>query len=279
MSNQKKTVAEGGVTMSNQKKVVAVSDLSEWRKEVEHLPPWRTIELLDPQRVALVVVDTQYCCAGRHSVAGDFLRDHFPQVYKTYFDRIEQVMIPSIRRLITHFREHKRQIIYLTVSSHLPDGRDFHPLWRLREEQFKSEFGTKSYMTDRDSRDARILEELAPQPGDLTLNKVSGSAFNSTGFDQILRNMEITSLVFSGVVTNGCVYATGLDAADRGYKVVMVEDACAAVSDVLHYASLMIFHYGIGRVLNATDAIAELQASKAVMARQTVPLVESRRGT
>jgi nicotinamidase-related amidase len=259
--------------MSNQKKTVAVSNISQWRDYLADLPPYGPIEPLDPQeRVALVVVDTQYCCAGRHSMTGVFYRDYFPQAYKTYFDRIEQVMIPSIRRLITHFREHKRQIIYLTVSSHLPDGRDFQPMRRLREEQFESEFGRKSVLTDRDSGDARILEELVPQPGDLILNKVSGSAFNSTGFDQILRNMEITSLVFTGVVTNGCVFMTALDAGDRSYKVVMVEDACATESDVLHYASLMIFHHGVGRVLSTTEVIAELQASKAVMARQAVPL-------
>lgn len=263
--------------MSSQKNAPTLSDLSKWRDYVEQLPPYGPIEALDPQdQIALVVVDTQYCSSGRHSMTGDFFKDHFPHSYTAYFDRIEQVMIPSIRRLLTYFREHKRQIIYLTVSSHLPNGRDFEPLRRLREEQFESEFGQKSVLTERDSRDAQILEELTPQPGDLVLNKVSASAFTSSGFDQILRNMGITTLVFTGVVTNGCVFMTALDARDRGYKVVMVDDACAAISDVLHYAPLMIFHHGAGKVMNAADVIAELQAG-AAKPKQVASLAESRR--
>jgi nicotinamidase-related amidase len=247
--------------MPSHKDAPTLNDLSQWRDYLSQLPPYGPIEPLDPQeRMALVVVDTQYCSSGRHSMTGVFFKDHFPHSYEAYFDRIEQVMIPAIRRLISHFREHARQIIYLTVSSHLPNGLDFEPLRRLREQQFESEFGQKSVLTQRDSRDAQILDELAPQPGDLILNKVSASAFTSSGFDQILRNMGITSLVFTGVVTNGCVFMTALDARDRGYKVVMVEDACAAISDVLHYTPLMMFHHGAGRVLSATDVIAELEA-------------------
>lgn len=253
-----------------------MNDFSDWRKYAEQLPPYGPIASLDPQRVALVIVDTQYSCSGRYSTAGVFLRDHFPQSYKTYFDRIEQVMIPSIRRLTAHFREHKRQIIYLTVSSHLADGRDFHHLRRLREEQIKSEFGGGSFLIGGDPREARILDELAPQPGDLILNKVSNSAFTSTGIDQILHNMDITSLVFAGVVTNGCVFMTALDAGDRSYRVVIVEDACAAVSEFLHYAPLAIFHHGVGRVLSTTDVIAELSAAKTMMPHQTAPIAKSR---
>lgn len=106
-----------------------------------------------------------------------------------------------------------------------------------------------------------------------------GVPFTSTGIDQILRNMDVTSLVFTGVVTNGCVLATALDAADRSYKVVIVEDACAAVSDLLHHAPLMTFHHCFGRVLSTTDVIAEVQASETVMPRQAAPLAESHRGT
>jgi nicotinamidase-related amidase len=264
--------------VAHQTKVAGIGDLSEWRNYAERLPPYGPVKPLDPGRVALVVVDTQYSCSGRHSTAGAFLRDNFPSAYTTYFDRVEQVMIPSIRRLTAHFREHKRQIIFLTVSSHLPDGRDFHPLRRLREEEIKSEFGGGSVLIGGNPRETRILDELAPQPGDLVLNKVSNSAFTSTGIDQILHNMGITSLVFTGVVTNGCVLMTALDAGDRSYSVVIVEDACAAVDDFLHYAPLLIFHHGVGRVLSVAEVIDELNAPDTVLPRQVSLSTESPRG-
>lgn len=263
--------------MIQQAKVAGIGDLSEWRKYAEQLPPYGPAERLDPSHVALVVVDTQYNCSGRHSVAGAFLENHFPGAYKTYFDRVEQIMIPSIQRLTTHFREYKRPIIYLTVSSNLPDGRDFHPLRRLREEQIKSEFGGGSVLIGGDPQETRIRDELTPQPGDLILNKVSNSAFTSTGIDQILKNMGINALVFTGVVTNGCVLMTALDASDRSYNVVIVEDACAAVDDFLHYAPLLIFHHGAGRVLSVASVIDELSAPETDPPRQVTSPVESPR--
>jgi nicotinamidase-related amidase len=87
----------------------------------------------------------------------------------------------------------------------------------------------------------RIVEPLAPKPGELVLNKVTSSAFLSTGLDQILRNMAITDLVVTGLLTNGCVEATAIGAADRGFRVTLVEDACGTFSLEAHEASLRNF--------------------------------------
>ena len=44
------------------------------------------------------------------------------------------------------------------------------------------------------------MDEIKPQDGELVINKVSASAFfNSSGIDQILRNMDIDGLVIIGV--------------------------------------------------------------------------------
>ena len=72
-----------------------------------------------------------------------------------------------------------------------------------------------------------IVDELAPLPGELVLDKNASSPFNGTGIDQLLRNLGVETLVLVGVATDMCVETTGRDAADRGYNVIVAEDATA----------------------------------------------------
>jgi nicotinamidase-related amidase len=63
--------------------------------------------------------------------------------------------------------------------------------------------------------------------------------------DYVLRNLGIRFLVVVGVVTDQCVESAIRDAADRGYLVTQVEDACAAYSSRTHDDSIqsMDGHY------------------------------------
>jgi len=100
-----------------------------------------------------------------------------------------------------------------------------------------------------------ILEELKPQPGELVINKVTRGAFNSTGLDLRLRNMEIDGLVIAGVVTNACVNVTALDAADRGFKTILVDDACGGLDQSSHDAVMKTFAGLFGKVWDTSEII------------------------
>ena len=41
--------------------------------------------------------------------------------------------------------------------------------------------------------------------------------------------MEIQTLVLAGIATDQCVLATAIDAADRGFHVIIASDACANI--------------------------------------------------
>lgn len=248
-----------------------------WRDYVRHLPPYAPKAPLDPEHLALLIVDMQYSSAGPDSIAGRFLRDEYPQLFSHYFTNVERA-IPKILQLMRWFRTRKRRVLFLTVSSHLPDGQDFEPQRRGREERFESEVGKRAALAYRGQPDARIIEELAPREGDLVLNKVSLGAFNSTGIDQILRNMGINSLVVAGVVTNGCVAATAVDASDRGYRTVIVEDACAAIDSVLHESALLNFAHLYGRVVTTAEVVSELEGSFDQGSTLLVTPTDSQRG-
>src|SRR5215467_6897313 len=211
---------------------------------------------LDPSRVALVAVDMQYASASRLEGLGRALKTTGQEALGEYrFDRIERVVVPTIERLLDFFRQHHLRIVYLTVGSELPDFSDLLP----HMQSFAAAVGNT-----RGRREHEILDELAPRPGDAVLNKTTMSAFHSSGFERLLRSWGIEQLIFTGVSTNSCVEGTARDAADRGYRCLLVEDGCGAASQKLHDAACENFQRLLGRVAPSADVVRELGAALAV---------------
>nr|MDO8098099.1 isochorismatase family cysteine hydrolase [Candidatus Njordarchaeota archaeon] len=88
------------------------------------------------------------------------------------------------------------------------------------------------------SEDNELIDEVKPLPGELIVTKTNGGALSGTNLDFILRNMDIDSLILVGFLTDQCVLATSLHAADLGYDVLLVEDACTTRYKSLHDAAL-----------------------------------------
>jgi nicotinamidase-related amidase len=87
--------------------------------------------------------------------------------------------------------------------------------------------------------DGEFIDEVKPLPSELVITKTNGGALSGTNLDFILRNMDIDSLILVGFLTDQCVLATSMHAADLGYDVLIVEDACTTRSKVLHDAVLL----------------------------------------
>jgi nicotinamidase-related amidase len=83
-----------------------------------------------------------------------------------------------------------------------------------------------------------IVPELAPQPGEIVVDKPGYSAFYATDLQQILTAKGVRRLIFTGVTTDVCVHSTLRSAVDRGYECVLVEDACAATVTENHSAAI-----------------------------------------
>ena len=211
-----------------------------WRTAMEEWPlPWPTPRFsFDAAKAGLVVVDMQNSCAHPEYGTGLLIRDRQPAMYRWWRDQLETVVVPNIARLLQSFRAANRRVIYLTVGPELPDAADLPRRRRMREvEYFKNLPLARTF--PRGTFEHQIREDLAPRPGELVINKTGLSAFTSTGFDQTLRGLELETLIFCGVATNGCVETTCRDAADRGYWTVLVEDACTTLSPYYHQAALL----------------------------------------
>ncbi len=83
-------------------------------------------------------------------------------------------------------------------------------------------------------------DEIRPLPGETEFRKSTNSAFSGTGLEAFLRGRGLKRLVAVGLTTDHCVSATVRSAADLGFDVTLVADACAAFGrdgfDGRHYS-------------------------------------------
>ena len=210
---------------------------------------------LEPLATALVVVDMQYASACRETGLGKSLKKQGKEELVGYrYDRIEQVVVPTVRRLLAFFRRHHLTVVYLTMGSEMPDFSDALP-------HLKSFLLSSNNRTG--TREHEILEEVKPEPGELVLNKTTLGAFSSTNLDSILWSRGIKFLLFTGVSTNMCVDTTARDGADRGFRCVIIEDGCGASAQSYHDAALISFQRLFGKVRSSQEVILELEAGMA----------------
>ena len=206
---------------------------------------------LDPAKTALLVIDMQYATACRETGLGRLLKESGQEEFGTYrFDRIEKSVVPNILSLLRFFRKDRLNVIYVTIGSQVPDYSDLAPHLKPLAEAVKNRKGLPNH---------EILDELKPQEGEKTVTKTTMSAFNSSPLDSLLRSMGIDYLIFTGVSTNSCVEGTARDAADKGYRCLIAEDACGAASQKLHEAALENFGRLLGRVESTEAIIKELR--------------------
>lgn len=90
--------------------------------------------------------------------------------------------------------------------------------------------GKSEAVLTRDSWGAAVVDELAIDPTDISVDKYRMSGFFDTELDSVLRVQGIDTLLFAGVNADQCVYATLTDAACLGYNVVLVEGASTTSS-------------------------------------------------
>ena len=77
------------------------------------------------------------------------------------------------------------------------------------------------------TKGAEIHAAVTPQGAETVVEKNFPNGFRNTGLQDILDRQGIKNLVVAGMMTHMCVDATVRHAADLGYKVTLLGDACA----------------------------------------------------
>jgi nicotinamidase-related amidase len=219
-----------------------------YRKSITHTPA--VTRSLRAHKTALLCIDLQYLdAAPGHGVFADVAASGVPvAAQEYYFERLQNTVIPNVRRLQDAFRAHNLEVIHTRIQSLTQDGRD-------------RSVGHKrlGLHAPPGSKEAEFLEEVAPIDNEIVINKTASGVFNATNIEYILRNMDINGLVVVGVYSNECVSTAIRDACDLGFHVTLIADGCATVTPELQKATITTMKDRYARVMNADEAIAEIQ--------------------
>jgi ureidoacrylate peracid hydrolase len=77
-----------------------------------------------------------------------------------------------------------------------------------------------------------VIDEL--QPVDVKVEKVAYSAFHQSRLEFVLKKAGITTLIFTGIVTNGGVASTLRHAHVLEFETLLLSDGCAAFKPEVH---------------------------------------------
>lgn len=179
---------------------------------------------VDPKTTALIIVDMQ----------NDFVKEGGALVVAQAAETI-----PAIRRLLTLARGRGMAAFY-TQDTHDPGDMEF-PIWG--QHVLRGSWGW------------RIIDELAPQPGDRVMEKLRYDGFFGTSLDHELRLRGITTVIVCGTVANICVLHTAGSAALNGYKVILPIDAISAITPFDLQAAIRQTSFLYRGTITMSDAI------------------------
>lgn len=194
------------------------------RSEIDSIPLAGDVSFreraVEPDRTALLIIDLQKGLCGNDSRASEPAHSYLRH-------RLGNLVVPNGERLIGACRAAGVEVIYTVIECLTLDGRD-----RGLDYKISGLFAAKG------SREAEVIDELAPLDNEIVIPKTSSSLFNSTNADYVLRNLGVEYILVMGMITDQCVETTIRDGCDRGYLMTVIEDACAAHSERRHGESL-----------------------------------------
>ncbi len=200
---------------------------------------------------ALLCIDMQYLDAVRgHGVFARVEASGVPlEAQEYYFGRLENVVLPNVRRLQDAFRGAGLEVIHTRIASLTANGRDRSP-------------GHKrlGLHAPPGSKEAEFVEIVAPASDEIVISKTASGVFNSTNLNYVLRNLDVNALFVTGVYSNECVSTAIRDACDLGYYVTLIGDGCATVTPELQEATITTLRDRYARVLSTAEAIDEVEA-------------------
>jgi biuret amidohydrolase len=153
-------------------------------------------------------------------------------------------VVPNLVRLIEGCRAHGLPVIFTRLVAADADA-------------VSPQAAVTGFWTRAGSPEAEFVPALAPRAGDEVIDKTTVSALARTPLDETLRRIGVRHLLVGGLLATGAVDLTARDAADLGYNVIVVSDACAGETWALHTVVSSTLVGGLIK-LRTTSAVLEM---------------------
>jgi ureidoacrylate peracid hydrolase len=218
---------------------------------------------LIPSKVALLIIDVQeFCCKEPgpdryyHHEALPRMLDKLAILLKSFRVLRDTPVVEPEQCQKKLYREQGLEVIFSIIQSQTKDGRDLSLDYKLSGPAFTNL--PTVHMPLQDLFPQSVQPNLVVGKGDIVVSKTSCSVFQSTNLDYMLRNLSIEQLVVAGQFTEQCIESAVRDAADLGYFVTVVQDACAAQSLARHTRGLEGMA-GFCRIRSTSQVVDELE--------------------
>lgn len=197
-------------------------------------------------RKALLCIDLQYLgCAEGYGVFENHRKSGVTEAaIKYYLNRVNETVVPNVSRLQDSFRGKSHEVLHSRIQSLTQDGRDRSP--EHKQLELHAPPGSKI---------AEFLPDVTPLEDEVVINKTASGVFISTNIEYVLRNLCISELFIAGVLTNECISSAARSASDLGFKVYVLSDACAGITEELHDAALLTMQDRYATVISTEEAI------------------------
>ena len=173
-------------------------------------------------------------------------------------------IVPACQAVLHAWRQAGGLVIH-TREAHHPDLSDCPPAKRNRGQPTLriGDHGPMGRILVAGEPGNQIIEALAPQPGEIVIDKPGKGAFYATGLQQTLQQAGISHLIFMGVTTEVCVQTSMREANDRGYDCLLLEDCTESYFPHFKTATLAMLHAQggiVGWTAPSAALLAALQA-------------------
>ncbi len=200
-------------------------------------------EELDPRRTALAIVDMQelFCAPGAPAeVPGS------------------RGIVEPINKLTGELRKIGVPVIWVLHANSQGGGRSD---WEMFFNYVVADKVREKTLQSLAPGRQKVWSGLTVDPSDTTVikNRYSALIPGSSSLERLLRSLDVNTLLVAGTKTNICCEATARDAMMLDFKVVMVSDCCAALSDDEHRSALENIIQQFGDVMTGDEVLGRLR--------------------
>jgi maleamate amidohydrolase len=96
---------------------------------------------------------------------------------------------------------------------------------------------------------------VEPADDETVISKQYPSAFFGTPLDSMLKDLQVDTLIITGLTTSGCIRATCVDTVSSGFIPIVVADACGDRHEAPHEANLFDMNAKYADVVSEAEAI------------------------